>query len=282
MIERLRIESRRALARLANVGPAALARTLWRVATVRPPAELRVPERAERIVVSLTTTPARARNLSRVLAGLLDQSEPPDRIVLALPRRTRAGLAYPDAAELRLPAGVDVLPCDDEGPATKLLPALTLEPDALVVVVDDDVVYPRGFIAALLDGHRRRPHAAVGFRGVRLRPGARFAELDHVFATGIPQAQPVDVLFGTWGYMLPARALGREVRDFSGAPEALRWVDDIWISGHLARAGVERWVVSSGELPIETSNVWRSALTSGVNASGENDRAGLEYFAADW
>jgi len=45
---------------------------------------------------------------------------------------------------------------------------------------------------------------------------------------------------------------------------------------------VERRVVSSVELPVETPNVWRSALTSGVNASGENDRIGLEYFAADW
>jgi hypothetical protein len=279
---RLRIESRRALARFANVGPAALARTLWRAATVRPPAELRAPARAERIVVSLTTTPARARNLSRVLAGLLDQSVPPDRVVLALPRRTRAGVAYPDRAELRLPPTVDVLPCEDEGPATKLLPALALEPDALIVVVDDDVVYPRGFIEALLAEHRRRPAAALGFRGVRLQPGLSFAELDHFFATGIPGARPVDVLFGTWGYMLPPGALGPQVRDFSGAPEALRWVDDIWVSGHLARAGVERWVVSSRELPVETSNIWRSALTSGVNASGENDRAGLEYFAADW
>lgn len=279
---RLRIESRRALSRFANVGPAALARTLWRAATVRPPVPARVPARAERIVVSLTTTPARARSLSRVLAGLLDQTEPPDRIVLALPRQTRAGLAYPDPAHLRLPAGVDVLPCEDEGPATKLLPALALEPDALVVAVDDDVIYPRGFIAALLAGHRRWPAAALGFRGVRLRPGVRFADLDHVLATGIPEARPVDVLFGTWGYMLPARALGPEVRDFADAPEALRWVDDIWISGHLARAGVERRVVSSVELPVETPNVWRSALTSGVNASGENDRIGLEYFAADW
>ena len=76
MIERLRIESRRALARVAHVGPAALARTLWRVATVRPPAELRVPERAERIVVSLTTTPARAHRAGlrtvRAVAVVLD------------------------------------------------------------------------------------------------------------------------------------------------------------------------------------------------------------------
>lgn len=283
LIQRTRRDAKRAFSRFANIGPASLAQTLARALALhlrQPPRK--APARPERLVVTLTTTPARVLRLRPTLHSLLDQTEPPDRILLALPYETRAGLPYPDLSRLRLPEGVEALRCVDEGPATKILPALRREPSALLVVADDDVIYPRGFIATLLSEHRRRPGAAIGYRGLKLQKGVPFALHDHVFATGIAEAMQVDVLFGTWGYLVPAGSLGEEVFDLASAPEEVRWVDDIWISGQLARAGVARWVASADELPIETFNVLRSALTSGINASGRNDEIGLRYFESDW
>ncbi|MDP3895808.1 MAG: hypothetical protein Q8Q62_03950, partial [Mesorhizobium sp.] len=202
---RIMREARRILHRFRNTPPAGLARTLWRAArlgrrTFRQPT---VPPREERVVVSLTTIPPRAGMLRPVLQSLIDQSVPADRIVLALPLRSRKGEPYPDPATLNLPAGIDAIRCDDEGPATKLLPALKLEPESVLIVVDDDVIYPYRFIETLLAAHRRNRRAALGFRGVRLSPGVGFPALDHVFATGVAGLTPVDVLFGTWGYLLP-------------------------------------------------------------------------------
>lgn len=277
-------EVRRGLSRFRNMTPLSLGRTLLRAVRLKKhtPQPRPVPARPERIVVSLTTIPSRAAHLAPVLRSLLDQTEPADRILLALPRQSLNGQPYPAPETLGLPAGVDILRCEDIGPATKLVPALRAEPDALVVVVDDDVIYPEGFIAALLAEHRRRPNAAIGLRGVVLRPGIRFADLAHVMATGIAQTMPVDVLFGTWGYLLPAGAIAPEIGDFTDAPPGVRFVDDVWISGHLARAGVPRWVVRSDTLPIETKTSFHDALTLGVNRSGENDEAALKHFAKDW
>ena len=281
---RLMREARRGLSRFRNMTPFSLARTLLRAARLRKQGTQPrpVPARPERIVVSLTTIPSRAAHLAPVLRSLLDQTEPADRIVLALPRQSLKGQPYPPPESLSLPPGVDILPCEDIGPATKLIPALRAEPDALIVVVDDDVIYPEGFIAALLGAHRRDRNAALGLRGVILRPGTRFADLDHVMATGIARTRQVDVLFGTWGYLLPVGALAPEIGDFADAPPGARFVDDVWISGHLARAGVKRLVVSSDTLPIETRASFRDALTLGVNRSGENDEAALKHFAKDW
>lgn len=281
---RLMREMRRGLSRFRNMTPLSLARTLLRAAQLRrhAPRPRPVPARPERIVVSLTTIPSRAAHLAPVLRSLLDQTEPADRILLALPRISLKGQPYPLPESLSLPPGVDILPCEDIGPATKLLPALRAEPDALVVVVDDDVIYPEGFIAALLTAHRLDRNAAIGLRGVVLHPGTRFSDLDHVMATGTPETRPVDVLFGTWGYLLPVGALGPEIGDFTDAPPGARFVDDVWISGHLARAGVDRFVVRSDTLPIETRASFRDALTLGVNRSGENDEAALKHFAKDW
>ncbi|MFU0507328.1 hypothetical protein [Pseudaminobacter sp. NGMCC 1.201702] len=234
------------------------------------------------MVVTLTTIPARAKMLAPVLRSLIDQSQPADRIVLALPYRARRGQAYPEPETLGLPVGIDVIRCEDEGPVTKLLPALKLEPEAVMIVVDDDVIYPRRFIETLLAEHRRNKVAAIGFRGIRLKEGVAFPALDHVFATGVSKSTQVDVLFGTWGYLVPPHALGNAVHDFSGSPAAVRWVDDVWVSGQLARSGVPRFVVRANELPLETPASFRAALTAGVNRSGENDETALKVFAADW
>lgn len=235
------------------------------------------------LIVTLTTIPARAHLIGPVLQSLLDQTEPADRILLAWPRQARRGGApYPDPATLALPEGVEILRCEDAGPATKLLPALLAAPEATLVVVDDDVIYPRDFLAVLRAAARRHPGAAVGLRGVTVDPGRPFGDLDHVMCGAIAQDQPVDILFGTWGYLLPPGALDAAVQNLDAAPEALRWVDDVWISGHLARRGVARLVLAAPTLPVETRASWRAALTDGLNQSGENDAAAIAWFAPDW
>jgi hypothetical protein len=287
MIGRLALELRRAGDRLVGVGPRRLVSDHLRALRFH----LGGPERfvanrdprPERLVVTLSTTPARARHLAATLRSLIDQTVAPDRIVLALPRVCRRdGSAYPDPSTLRLPGGVDILPCDDDGPATKLLPALVVEPAACLVVVDDDVIYPPDFIETLLAAHRATPRAVVGYRGVTLGPGVAFGALRHVFATAVTARRPVDVLFGTWGYLVPPGALDAAVADFSGAPEAVRNVDDVWIAGHLARRGVARSVVPAPMYPIETVTTLRGSLTGGVNRSGENDRIAIAFFGDVW
>src|SRR5690606_16613106 len=100
----------------------------------------------ERLVVSLTTIPERMPFLRPVLDSLLEQDRAPDRIVLALPERSlRSGRPYPEPRGL--PSGVDILGCADTGPSTKLLPVLGAESGALIVAVDDDVIYPVDFLS---------------------------------------------------------------------------------------------------------------------------------------
>lgn len=284
-IDRWRREAHRFTGRLRNVSltlpGTALRAVRLHLGDLRAPSPIPATRR-ERLVVSLTTIPERAHRLRPVLRSLLDQSEPADRLILALPRRSLKGTAYPSASSLDLPKGVDVLECNDLGPATKLLPALEAEPDAVILIVDDDVIYPRNLLETLLQAHRCMPDAAIGYRGVKLAGDRHFADLDHIFATGLCEPSRVDVLFGTWGYLLAPHILPASVRDFTHAPPELFWVDDVWISGQLARVGIPRFVVPATELPLETVSSFKAALTSGVNRSGRNDEIGLRYFGNDW
>lgn len=275
---------RNALMRFRRMTPARLyqdharARKLLREA---PPARAPSPARPERLVVTLTTVPERMDRLQPVFRSLMDQTVAADRIVLARPAVSRrSGQPYPPL-DPPFP-GVDVLDCTDEGPATKLLPALKAEPGAAILVVDDDVIYPQDFIAQMLDWHRRLPKAAIGWRGWRIVPGRHPKRFPHVFATALTVPEPVDILLGTWGYLIPPGAFDASVHDFSGYPDGVRFVDDVWFSGHLARRGVERLVIPGRGLPIETEASDLAALTFGPNSSGTNDLAAIAAFREWW
>lgn len=237
--------------------------------------------RGTRVVVSLTTVPDRASRIVPTLLSLLEQTRRADRIVLALPDSAlRTGLPYPDPP--RLPSGIDLLRCADSGPSTKLLPALLAEPGALVVAVDDDVIYPQTYLETLLAAHRRHPRAALGWRGWRIEPGVNPKHFRHVWASAVTAPVAVDILLGWGGYLIPPGALDGAVHDYEGWPDAVRWVDDVWVSGHLARRGVARLVVPGRTYPVARAGLRVSALSTGPNASGSNDRRAIEAFAGWW
>jgi hypothetical protein len=237
--------------------------------------------RPERLVVSLTTVPERMTLLGPVLRSLVEQTVAADRIILWRPTTSRrSGHTYPDPGPL--PPGIEVLPCIDEGPATKLLPALLAEPDAAIVVVDDDVIYPVDFIAQLLAAHRRDPTAAIGWRGWSIVEGRHPKRFPHIFATALAKPRPVDILLGTWGYLVPPGTFDQSVHDFEGYPPESRFVDDVWFSGHMAKRGVRRLVIPARGLPIETRASGLAALTDGPNSSGRNDLIAIDAFRAWW
>src|SRR6478752_2815369 len=103
-----------------------------------------------RVIVSLSTVPDRINNLRPTIRSLLNQTRPPDEIVLAIPEfsiREKRPYVVPKYL-LRLPR-VRILHCvKDWGPATKFIPAVREELAAgryssLIMVVDDDRIYPR-------------------------------------------------------------------------------------------------------------------------------------------
>jgi hypothetical protein len=273
---------RNALIRFRRMTPWRLVSDLRRAARLkRADPRRRAPHaRDERLVVTLTTIPERGAALIPTLRSLLDQTWPADRIVIAWPEATRSGKPYP--APPPLPEGVDLLACQDEGPATKLLPTLKAEPDAVLVVVDDDVIYPVDFLETLLRAHRAERKAALGLRGHGTSRAVDPRDIDHIFATAVAAPTAVDVLMGTWGYLVPPGSLDDAVHDFSNWPPELRWVDDYWISGHLARRGVPRRVVPAKGLPRETRMAKIGGLQLAPNPDGRNNRIGIEAFAAWW
>src|SRR5204863_3590554 len=110
-----------------------------------------------RVIASLSTVPDRINNLRPTIRSLLRQTRPPDEIVLAIPEfsvREQRPYLVPEYIS-RLPR-VRILHCGkDWGPATKFIPVVQEERTAargntLIMVVDDDRIYPRTALESYL------------------------------------------------------------------------------------------------------------------------------------
>jgi hypothetical protein len=203
-----------------------------------------------RVIVSLSTVPDRIGNLEPTIRSLLRQTRPPDEIVLAIPEfslREQRHYIVPKFIA-RLPR-VRVLHCGkDWGPATKFIPAIDDQLTAgrentLIMVVDDDRLYPRDALETYLYYSRQLPDAALCFRGAAMPSSLDWNDAKMVYGRELREARRVAVITGCGSYLVRARFFDRSLWDYTGAPSAAFYMDDIWISGWLSRRAVKRYVV---------------------------------------
>lgn len=232
-------------------------------------------------VISLSSIPPRFPDLPRVLTALLAQDPAPAAVLLHLPRRFRRFPEH-DGCLPELPAGVELRLVDaDLGPATKVLyAARELRGRNLdLLYCDDDRIYLPHWARTLLKARRRHPEAAVAAQGFHMRhmdlpeitdPAPRmrrgmgkrdpvyrlhraWQQLRYGGAAQVPpalKARPrsfarsgyVDIAEGLSGVAIRPDFLDEAAFDI---PERLWSVDDIWLSGHMARRGVPVWLTAT-------------------------------------
>ena len=222
-----------------------------------------------RVIASLSTVPDRVGNLGPTIRSLLKQTRPPDEIVLAIPEfsvRERRPYVVPKYI-LRLPR-VRVLHCpEDWGPATKFIGAIQDELTAgrentLIMVVDDDRLYPRDALETYLYYSEQLPNAALCFRGAAMPSTLDWDDAKMIYGRDLRQPCPVAVITGCGSYIVRPRFFDRSLWDYSGAPSVAFYIDDIWISAWLSRRGVKRYVIPAS---AKMRSVRRQRRTMSLN-----------------
>lgn len=203
------------------------------------------PRRAD-VVITLTTLPSRIGRIELTLKSLLRQRVAPAAIRINVPHASRReGVAYELPATLQRLRSVRISRGDDYGPATKLIPALVdAPPDQRLLVVDDDRVYHPHFVEQMVAIADHHPDAAVAASGWDApadlvdRPTTLAATLGGrgpapIKCTRVRGCRPVDVMQGLAGYVVKPRFFDlAALADYSNAPDAAFFVDDVWISAH--------------------------------------------------
>jgi len=243
-----------------------------------------------RVIVSLSTVPERMGNLGPTVRSLLRQTRPPDEIVLAIPEfsiREQRPYAVPKHVS-RWPR-MRVLHCQkDWGPATKFIPIVREELAAgrgntLIMVVDDDRIYPRDALETYLHYNKQLPEEVLCFRGAAMPRDLDWRHAKMIRASELRQPQPAAVITGCGSYLIQPRFFDESLWDYSQAPKGAFYMDDIWISGCLARRNVKRYVVPASAM---MRSVFRQRRTLSLHDVPDgrqyNNNETIAFFGDAW
>mmetsp|Transcript_19863 Transcript_19863/g.42336 ORF Transcript_19863/g.42336 Transcript_19863/m.42336 type:complete len:386 (+) Transcript_19863:122-1279(+) len=262
------------------------------------------------IVVSLTTVPGGVLGLLPTLRSLRNQTLPPDAIELNLPLKSKRGLGdYPTLPTWEAVV-VDVHRTEDWLALTNIVPTVQRAKaragrrTTLVIVVDDDKVYPDSLVEDHLRAHRAQPHSASTCRGYKVPPGGDISpavfwpgwdELGHsVYGHNLASAVPqrVGVMTGSDSWSAPVDVFSESLwNDLSnhaaGAANgtigsAASLMNDVWISGQLSRQGVPKFVVPCRrECRDAPKNGQRQAQNLAQQRRGLNQIV-MQFYLQDW
>src|SRR6266576_406972 len=242
-----------------------------------------------RVIVSLSTVPDRINNLRPTIRSLLKQTRPPDEIVLAIPEfsvRERRPYVVPKYIS-RLPR-VRILRCrEDWGPATKFIAAIQDElaagrQNTLIVVVDDDRIYPRDALETYLYYSEQLPNAALCFRGAAMPSSLDWDDAKMIYAKDLREPRPVAVITGCGSYLVRARFFDRSLWDYSGVPSVAFYIDDIWISAWLSRRGVKRYVVPASAMMRSVPRQRRTVSLNKIPGRQKLNNETIAFFRDAW
>ena len=243
-----------------------------------------------RVIASLSTVPDRIHNLEPTIQSLLKQTRPPDEIVLTIPEfsiREQRSYVVPEYLS-RLPR-VRVLRCpEDWGPATKFIPVVREElavgqGDTLIMVVDDDRVYPRDALETYLHYNQQLSGAALCFRGAAMPRTLDWRDAKMIKASELRQPEAVAVITGCGSYLIQPRFFDETLWDYSPAPKGAFFMDDIWISGCLARRKVQRFAVPGSAMMRSVRRQRRTLSLHDVpNGRQHNNNETIAFFEDAW
>lgn len=185
------------------------------------------------VILTMTTVPAR-------IAGILPKtlrvlSRTGYEIHLNIPKVcVSTGEKYVVPDTLREIKNVQIFEdVQDFGPKTKIIPTLNrvTDPEAILITVDDDIIYNRDFVAYHINRREQYPDAALGFSGTR-----------HGRLVQVPRADvEVDILDN---YKSASYVRSMFNSDFVSKYAETSWNDDIVISAYFRDKGIKKIVLA--------------------------------------
>lgn len=126
-------------------------------------------KRPKRIIVSMTSYPARLRFVPYTVASMLNQTVKPDKIVIWLGEEKEGNRNLPPVFDELRSIGVEIEYRPDIKVHTKWYYAFQEYPDDLIVTVDDDILYENRIIEKLYAAHLQYPGCTPALRVHRMR-----------------------------------------------------------------------------------------------------------------
>ena len=252
------------------------------------------------LIISLSTIPSRFKLLGPTLQSMLQQDIKIDAIELFIPKTYRR---FPDYNQIlpRVPKGVTINVVEfDFGPATKILPAVQKynDKDVNILYCDDDRICPPNWARSFMEARATHPNDAIASCGWEInqlhikykalkQPRAklmrsrwdlpyrlrRLGQAILELKTGDKRPKPrrsrnflrggyIDIMEGYGGGLIKPTMF--DAPSFQ-IPNDFWSVDDIWLSGCLARQGIGIWANRYGIVPEEQLDITDALYQSVIN-----------------
>lgn len=130
---------------------------------VLPEHPLNTEPRKEKVILSLTSFPARIGSVHLAIKSLMTQTYRPDRIQLWLAQCQFPDGALPDELRALEAYGLEIRFCEEDllGHKKHWKPIAAQKPDELIVTYDDDIIYPPDSLEKLIRTHEKFPDCVV-------------------------------------------------------------------------------------------------------------------------
>ena len=235
-------------------------------------------------VVSLTSFGKRARTVAFTIESIAQGDVRPSRLLLWLDEP--ALLATPPAMLARLQRrGVEVLETPNFGPHKKYFPFVTSQSTFTVplVTADDDVLYPKHWLAELQERYRADSSSVhcyrarvAGLHQGRLAPYASWGEC----STTEPSHRHFSI--GMAGVLFPPAVLEELRKRGDAFRETCPRTDDIWLNLQAQRVGARvRQVRPHPEYFMLLPGTQKSGLLHGNVQDGNDSALSAVYQPAD-
>lgn len=190
-------------------------------------------KRKENIIVSLTSYPKRIGTVWLTIETLLRQSVKPDEIILWLAQEQFKSIDVLPRELIELQkCGLTIRFCDDLRSHKKYYYVMQEYPEDIIILVDDDMFYPRDTIKKLMQMHKKYPYDICTMTAQAIKPSFeskpsmwRNPKLDEKFE----HSDEIQIFTGS-GSLYPPHSLDEEVFNKELIKKICPHADDLWLT----------------------------------------------------
>ena len=188
--------------------------------------------RQQKIIISLTTYPARFATIKLCLKSLLLQTVKPDRIIIYL--GSDSSNVPTEELDFFKQFGIEtVLKEGNLKPHKKYFYAMQEFPNDLIITVDDDCVYPPTLVENLLKAHKKNPDCVIACRTHKImrKLNGSLHSYNNWINNWTNTKKPSFNLIATGcgGVLYPPHCLNKKAFDKDAIIKHCLNADDIWL-----------------------------------------------------
>ena len=235
-------------------------------------------KRENQIIVSLTSYEERFDDLTISVYSLLNQSVKPDRIILWLSDKLSLNDLPYDITRF-IKNGLEIRFVKDIGSYTKAIYAFKEFPNSIIVTADDDIYYPKDWLAKLYYSFITNPKDISVHRAHRIRLENKKIAPYETWTKHVEEesARFDNFLTGVGGVLYPPNCFSNEVLRKDVFLTKAPFADDIWFWVMALVHNRKIRVVKNHNSCIYCTDIFRQIIQSKrtlykINSKGQNDK----------